>query len=109
MLSKILAGSLIVLGLFGMGSACDDPGDPKSPSGKAHHVVVSITNGTVISKKNYGMYKADKSAPDHCYWNVSKKGKIVALGGKYDSVIAGTGLRGGVLHTSCGTLWKAFS
>lgn len=108
MFSKILAGTLVVLGLLGMGSACDDPGDPNG-GGKAKPVIVWIYNGTTLSKKTYGLWEVAPGGPKHCRWNVTIKGKNVASGSEKDKVIVGSGLRGGVLHTTCGKFQKVFN
>lgn len=105
-MKKIVTGALLIIALFiSMGSACDDPGNPKT-GGKVHHTVIAIGNGSTISKATYGLWHADDTAPSKCHWNVTIKGKNVASGSKSDAIIAGSGLRGGIVHTNCGSFHK---
>lgn len=90
-----------LLGLIGV-AACKDPGK----AGPAQHKVYRITSGTVLGKTNYGLWKPTGEAPS-CRWSVTKNGKVIAKGGRYDSVLSGSGAKGGVLSArNCGDFRK---
>lgn len=91
-----------VLAVLGCRPIVEDPGQPGQPK----KVVIAISDGTEINHSTYGLWHADDDAPENCRWHITLNEKTVARGGVHDSIIAGSGLRGGILHTNCGKFYK---
>lgn len=91
----------ILLGLTGV-AACKDP----SKAGPAQHKTYRLTSGAVLGPSNYGLWKPS-GATSYCKWHVTKQGKVIAKGGRYDALISGSGAKGGLLFASnCGDFRK---
>lgn len=94
---------------LGMGTAggCD-PGD-QNGGGETQHVMIAISPGTYkITKAYYGLWHPSKSAKSSCKWTITKNGKTIGSGGKFDLILIGTAARDGfvTIGSACGKVTK---
>lgn len=100
--STFVGGAMVCLSLLATANKCADPGQP----GETEHITISLSDGSVLGKSNYGLWRAD-AASGSCRWWVEKDGRVVASGGPLDMIISGTSTKGGVLHArGCGKFMK---
>jgi hypothetical protein len=102
---EILGLGLAALSLLTLTAKCSDPGAETKP-GSAHHVTIRVGSGMVVSKSNYGMWKAGESASSSCRWTLKEHGKLIGSGGPHDRLISTPSIKGAKFWTNCGWFYK---